>query len=61
LGAPSGGDDLLGRDAPLQQSFDHQPAQLAGGAGDDDGHVLVLLSWLVVLTVIGHATRTRQQ
>src|SRR5215212_1980731 len=38
LGAPSGGDDLLGGDAPLQQGFDHQPAQLAGGAGDDDGH-----------------------
>jgi hypothetical protein len=47
LGAPSGGDDLLGRDAPLQQGFDHQTAQLAGGASDDDGHVLVLLSWLV--------------
>jgi hypothetical protein len=53
LGAPSGGDDLLGGDAPLEQCFDHQTAQVAGGARDDDGHVLVLLSWLVVLTVIG--------
>ena len=61
LGAPSGSDDLLGRDAPLQQGFDHQTAQVTGGASDDDGHVLVLLSWLVVLTVIGHPTRARQQ
>jgi hypothetical protein len=36
-------------------------AQVAGGASDDDGHVLVLLSWLVVLMVIGQATRARQQ
>src|SRR5215207_1162400 len=44
------------RRTPTPQGFDHQTAQLAGGASDDDGHVLVLLSWLVVLTVIGHTT-----
>jgi hypothetical protein len=38
LDAASGGDDLLGRDAAVQQGLDGQPTQVAGGAGDDDRH-----------------------
>jgi hypothetical protein len=50
LGPPSGRDDLLGRDAAPQQGLDDQAAQVTGGAGDDDRHVLVLLRELLTVT-----------
>src|SRR5690606_21822317 len=34
--AAHGGDDLCGRDAPPQQAFDDEAAQLAGGSGNGD-------------------------
>jgi hypothetical protein len=42
----SGGDDLVGRDAAVQEGLDDEAAEVAGGAGDDDrhGHVLLALT-----------------
>ena len=38
LDLPAAGDDLVGRDAAVQQVLDHEAAQVAGGSGDDDRH-----------------------
>jgi hypothetical protein len=38
LHSAAGGHDLRGRHAPAQQLLDHDPAELPGGPGDDDGH-----------------------
>ena len=40
LGVAAGGDDLVGGGAPLQEGLDDEAAEVAGGSGDDDGHVV---------------------
>ncbi len=38
LDPAAGRDDLIGGDASAQQRLDGEPAEVAGGSGDDDGH-----------------------
>ncbi len=41
LGRADGGDDLSGGHAAVKQVLHNQAAQVAGGTGNDDGHLLL--------------------
>ena len=46
--------DTRGRDASLKEGLDDEAAEVAGGSGDDDGHVL--LQWLGTTTAVALPT-----